>query len=70
MGRGSADDVLGAGCGAGADETGVLAEAAVSVMGSEGLQPVSARLAAREVRATNAITDKLGDTRAWFTDLF
>ena len=34
------------------------------------LQPVSEKVAARVAKATKAIADKLGDTRAWFTDLF
>ena len=41
-----------------------------SVLVLAGLQPVRHRLAAREAKATKAIPDKLGDTRAWVTDLF
>ena len=41
--------------------------AGVSAVVVAGLQPVVQMLVAREVRATKAIADKLGDTRAWFT---
>ena len=61
------------GGGAGADDAGAVGagtEVAVSALLFAGLQPVRRRPAAREVSAANAIVDRLGTARAWFTGLF
>ena len=56
--------------GAGGVGAGARVEVVVSVWVVAGLQPLRRKLAAREVRATKAIVDKLGATRVWFTGLF